>query len=99
MTSDAEQRAEPATTVVARYETLRAAALGDALPPEARSGLVLFLRRGMWGWARAMATASSSQQAIRASMPGSSSTAAHEHQTMIRLFAAMAMNSEHTGAR
>ena len=33
------------------------AALGQALPPEARCGLMLFLRRGMWGWARVMATA------------------------------------------
>jgi len=29
---------------------------GDALPPESRSGLALFLRRGMWGWARTLAT-------------------------------------------
>src|SRR5215467_12295714 len=27
------------------------AGLGEALPPAARSGLMLFLRRGMWGWA------------------------------------------------
>ena len=36
---------------------LRMAALGEALPPEARSGLVLFLRRGMWAWARTLAAA------------------------------------------
>ena len=30
------------------------AALGEALPPEVRSGLMLFLRRGMWGWARTL---------------------------------------------
>jgi hypothetical protein len=42
--------------VVAQYEALRGAALGDALPPEARTGLLLFLRGGMWGWARAVAT-------------------------------------------
>lgn len=39
---------EPAT-VAARYEMLRLAALGEALPLEARSGLLLFLRQGMWG--------------------------------------------------
>ena len=33
--------------VVAQYEALRGAVLGDALPPEARTGLLLFLRRGM----------------------------------------------------
>ena len=44
--------------VVTRYETLRRAALGEALPPEARAGLILFLQRGMWGWARAIVTVS-----------------------------------------
>jgi hypothetical protein len=38
--------------VVNQYETLRGAALGGALPPESRSGLMIFLLRGMWGWAR-----------------------------------------------
>ncbi len=37
--------------LAAQYEELRSAALGSALPPRARSGLMLFLRRGMWGWA------------------------------------------------
>ena len=35
-----------------RYEMLRAAALGTALPPEARSGLTILLHRGMWAWVR-----------------------------------------------
>lgn len=34
--------------IAAQYEVLRMAALGEALPPTARSGLMLFLRRGMW---------------------------------------------------
>lgn len=46
-----------APDIVADYETLRAAALGEALPIMARSGLILFLRRGMWGWAQALTTA------------------------------------------
>lgn len=33
---------------------MRAAALGQALSPEARYGLILFLRRGMWAWAQAL---------------------------------------------
>ena len=37
-----------------RYEMLRAAALGTALPPEARSGLTILLHRGMWAWIRAI---------------------------------------------
>ncbi len=47
---------EQPSKAVTQYETLRGAALGDVLPLEARGGLMLFLRRGMWGWARAMAT-------------------------------------------
>ena len=47
---------------VTQYETLRTAALGAALPPEARAGLLLFLRRGMWGWARAVAAMSTFEQ-------------------------------------
>lgn len=40
-----------------RYEILRAAALGTALPPEARSGLTILLHRGMWAWVRAIVRA------------------------------------------
>jgi hypothetical protein len=41
-------------TIVAQYETLRSAMLGEALPPDARSGLIVFLRHGMWEWARTL---------------------------------------------
>ncbi|MBB4244856.1 MULTISPECIES: hypothetical protein [Rhizobium] len=41
---------------------LRSAALGEVLPLKARSGLMLFLRRGMWGWARALPAAASPDQ-------------------------------------
>jgi hypothetical protein len=37
------------------------AAPGDALPVEARCGLMIFLRQGMWGWARAVASMSKCQ--------------------------------------
>lgn len=74
-----------------RYETLRTAALGDGLALEARSGLALFLRRGMWGWARAAAVPTRSPQPTRS--PFASSSAADEHRTVIHLFAAMAMRS------
>ncbi len=33
---------------------LRSSALGEALPLEARSGLIVFLRQGMWAWAKAL---------------------------------------------
>jgi hypothetical protein len=87
------------SSIVAQYETLRGAALGQALPPEARSGLMLFLRRGMWGWARQVMTmhgGSLPQQPER----GTSLrlTATDEYRTMVHVFAAMAMNAEHRGA-
>jgi len=78
-------------TVAAQYETLRTAALGEALPPEARTGLMLFLRRGMWGWARALAATSARQEAIHA--PASSPTAPSERLAFIHVLAAMAMST------
>jgi hypothetical protein len=53
----ANQNSAVSATVVTQYEDLRRAALGGALAPEARAGLMLFLQRGMWGWARALAGA------------------------------------------
>ncbi|WP_024882266.1 hypothetical protein [Methylosinus sp. LW3] len=47
----------PSSALASDYEVLRAAALGEALPLMARSGLMLFLRRGMWGWAKALTAA------------------------------------------
>lgn len=42
------------TDAASRYEVLRVAGLGRALTPEQRSGLPIFLRRGMWAWASAV---------------------------------------------
>jgi hypothetical protein len=84
--------------IVPQYELLRSAALGHALPPETRYGLLLFLCRGMWGWARAMAKP-------RVNVPQSpgrgaplNPSAADEYRSVIHIFAAMAMNAEHRGA-
>lgn len=41
-----------APTVAERYELLRAAMLGAALPSDSRTGLIVLLCRGMWAWAR-----------------------------------------------
>jgi len=95
MRSTKNDPAEPAM-VVTQYETLRSAALGDALPPEARSGLMLFLHRGMWGWARAMATTSALPQPTRS--PSSNWRAPEEYRGVIHIFAAMAINANHQGA-
>jgi hypothetical protein len=80
-----------ASLLANRYEALRAAGFGQALPPEARSGLALLLRRGVWGWARALVCATAALQPNRTSSP--KSTAAREHSAVIQIIAAMAMTT------
>lgn len=95
---DGGESSERLAGVALQYESLRNAALGHALSPEARSGLLLFLRRGMWGWARVLATAGASPpQPIRAT--SLSFPMGEESRTVIHIFAAMAMNTEHRGMR
>ncbi len=74
-----------------RYETLRSAALGAGLPVEARGGLALFLRRGMWGWAQAVTIPSTPARPLRSLT--APPTPQDEQQSVIHLFAAMAMIS------
>lgn len=82
--------------VVTQYETLRSAVLGEELPPEARAGLLLFLRRGVWGWARAVATRSAPQR-LTSSWPPNWNIP-EEHRAVVHIFAAMAINAKHYGA-
>lgn len=82
--------------VVTQYETLRRAVFGDTLPPEARAGLLLFLRRGMCGWARAMATMSAPQRPTGCRPPNWKMP--EEHRAVVHIFAAMAINPNHYGA-
>jgi hypothetical protein len=96
MTGAENGSAEQPSIVVTQYETLRRTALGEVLPPEARSGLTLFLRRGMWGWARAMATTGAAQQPPRS--PASSWTAPEQYRAVIHVFAAMAIHADNRGA-
>jgi hypothetical protein len=84
-----EKPSTVASTAVAQYETLRMAMLGEALPPEARSGLMLFLRRGMWGWARALAVGSVRQEPISARRSNPAEPC--ERGAIVYVFAAMAM--------
>jgi len=95
MTSAQKPSAEQAG-VVAQYETLRGTALGAALPPEARAGLLLFLGRGMWGWVRAVAAMSTFEQPT-GSRP-SNWKAPEESRTVIHIFAAMAIQADYQGA-
>ena len=83
--------------VAAQYETLRSAALGAPLPPEARPGLLLFLCRGMWAWTQAVVPAAVAPPPPRVTAPGSPSPP--ELRGVIHVFAAMALSSLHRSAR
>jgi hypothetical protein len=72
-----------------QYEALRNGALGHVLAPEARWGLLLFLRRGMWGWTQAIVTAGASSPQPRPEESLSFPTA-KESRAVIHIFAAMA---------
>lgn len=87
---------DPAT-IAAQYETLRTAALGAPLLPEARHGLLLFLRRGMWAWTQAVVPAAVAPPPTRVTAPGSPSPP--ELRGVIHVFAAMALSSLHRSAR
>jgi hypothetical protein len=94
--TNAEGNAVNPSSAVTQYETLRAAALGNALPPDARAGLMLFLHTGMWGWARAV-TAMRMFERPAGARP-SNWKAPEEHRTVIHLFAAMAIPTAISGA-
>jgi len=76
-----------------RYEILRAAALGTALPPEARSGLTILLHRGMWAWVRTIVRAPDQRPYVvmpsAVGRPIEDETS--EQRTIICLLAAMMM--------
>lgn len=65
------------------------AALGEPVPPESRKGLVLFLRRGMWGWVRALASGISHQQPAHPS--STNPTAPGQQEPVVRTLAAMVL--------
>jgi hypothetical protein len=77
--------------VAAQYETLRTAALGQPLPLEARSGLALLLRRGMWGWARALGQIAAQERVGGCTPPRS--TASRQPNAIVQILAAMAMRA------
>ena len=81
----------PLATVCAQYETLRGAALGEPLLPEARCGLALLLRRGMSAWARALNDSNVSRE--REPVNPGEHPALPEQRAVVQLFAALAMMS------
>jgi hypothetical protein len=90
--------ATEASTVTAQYETLRRAALGEPLPPDARLGLLLFLRRGMWAWTQALVVAARVQPPPTRS-PASVSSSPNQRREVSQVFAAMALSSHHRSAQ
>jgi hypothetical protein len=78
------------SAIVAEYETLRMATLGDALPPVSRSGLALFLSRGMWGWARLLTTANRCPTPLLAAPSGP--TERCSRSAIIQVLAEIVMN-------
>jgi hypothetical protein len=92
MTGAEARSSVPSSTIVGQYETLRSAMLGEALPPDARSGLNVFLRHGMWEWARTLTLATLGREPLHVSPPSSSNPAEPgERRAVIHLLAAMAM--------
>jgi hypothetical protein len=85
-------------SILAQYETLRMAALGEPLLPESRSGLGLFLRRGMWAWVRAVADARNTVMQPTCS-PGLTSIASHQRKSVLQIFAAMVLNTDYRRAQ
>ena len=81
-----------AHSLQAQYELLRAAALGEETAAQARSGLTVLLRQGMWSWARVIARAQTPQGAIApfARHPPRSNQSG-ERRAVIHLLAALAM--------
>ena len=77
---------------ITQYETLRRAALGEVLPSGARAGLMLFLFRGMWGWAQTIATGNQWQPTNPRPVD---CKAPEEYRTVIYILAAMAIQSSH----
>lgn len=50
---------------MSRYEVLRSGVFGEPIALEARRGLTLLLRRGMWAWARAVRDDPQRAQVVR----------------------------------
>jgi len=79
------------SAIADQYELLRGATLGQALPLRARSGLMLFLRRGMWGWAQTLAEATNTPQEQGHPLPAPWPTHGG-HTSVVHVLATIAMS-------
>ena len=76
----------------AQYEMMRAAALGEERAAEARRGLTVLLRRGMWSWTRVITQGQTPQGVIAPFAPQPSrSNQFHDRRAVIHVLAALAM--------
>lgn len=80
----------PGRSLLSRYEALRGGALGQAVGPDARSGLTVLLRSGVWAWARAMTT---EQSPTRMAPRGADAVPAERPGDLVRLLADMTLAS------
>jgi hypothetical protein len=71
-----------------QYELLRGAALGEV---SARSGLMLFLRRGMWSWVKTLVAPTDPQQDQTHSSLAAISPHG-EHATIVHVLATIVMS-------
>lgn len=84
--------ASPTHILQAQYELLRAAALGEETAVEARSGLTVLLRQGMWSWTRVITRGQTPQGASAPFAPQPSrSDQSPDRRAIIHLLAALAM--------
>ncbi len=84
--------ASPAHILQAQYELLRAAALGEETAVEARSGLTVLLRQGMWSWTRVITQGQTPQGASAPFAPQPSrSDQSPDRRAIVHLLAALAM--------
>jgi hypothetical protein len=90
-TENLEKQLPESTEIVEKYEALRTAGFGQALPIEERSGLAILLRRGMWAWAKALNPIAAVQQ--QTCEPALRSTTPRQHSVAIQIIAAMAMRA------
>lgn len=91
--SGAESTPAPLAHILqTQYELLRAAALGEERAAEARSGLTVLLRRGMWSWARVITRGQTLQGTIAPFAPQPTrSDQSGDRRAAIHLLAALAM--------
>jgi hypothetical protein len=98
MTDTEASSPTPSSTIAAQYEKLRSAMPGEALLPDARGGLIVFLRHGMWEWARTLTLGTLGREPVHVSPCFSSNpTGPGERRAVIHLLAAMAMITNDRG--